>query len=75
MIERAIEFWRQHIILANLSHASGGFGLAVVLQQYLGGAPFLPVIVGWILLGFCWAMHLYAWSKGGVHSRQTAGPL
>lgn len=33
MIERAIEFWRQHIILANLSHASGGFGLGVVLQQ------------------------------------------
>jgi hypothetical protein len=64
-----------NIILANLSHASGDFGLAVVLQQYLGDTPFLPVVVGWLLLGFCLAMHVYAWSKGGVQLHQPARSL
>lgn len=47
MFEAATGFWPQHIILSNLSHAAGGFGLAIVLQRYLRGEPFLPVIVGW----------------------------
>jgi hypothetical protein len=63
MIEAALGFWSQHIILSNLSHAAGGFGLAVVLQRYLRGEPFLPVIVGWILLGFAIATHLYAFTR------------
>lgn len=53
MFHNAMEFWSQHILLANASHAAGGFGLAIVLQRYLGGKakkPFLPVIVGWVLL-------------------------
>ena len=60
MIEHAIQFWSQHVILANLTHAAGGFGLALVLQRHFGGRPFLPVIVGWLLLAFTIAVHLYA---------------
>lgn len=63
MFDRAMEFWSQHILLANLSHATGGFGLAVVLQRYLRGNPFVPVAVGWILLGFCLVTHLYALTR------------
>jgi len=63
MIEAAIEFWRENIILANLSHAVAGFGFAIVLQRYLRGEPFLPVVVGWVLLGFALVMHLYAFTR------------
>ena len=63
MIEHAIQFWSQHIILANLSHAALGFGLAVVLQRYLRGNSFVPVIVGWLLLAFALATHLYAFTR------------
>lgn len=63
MIDAAIAFWSQHIILSNLSHAAGGFGLAVILQRYLRGQAFLPVIVGWILLGIALVTHLYAFTR------------
>jgi len=60
MFQTAMEFWRNHIILANASHGAGGFGIALVLQRYLRGNPFLPVLVGWILIGFSVAMHVIA---------------
>ena len=63
MFDAAMAFWSQHIILSNLSHAAGGFGLAIILQRYLRGEPFVPVIVGWILLGFTLATHFYAFSR------------
>lgn len=66
MFQNAMEFWSQHILLANANHAAGGFGLAIVLQRYLGGKeskPFLPVIVGWILLAFCLVTHIYAFTR------------
>ena len=63
MFQHAIEFWSQHVLLANASHAAGGFGLAIVLQRYLGQQPFVPVIVGWILLAFCLLTHLYAFTR------------
>ena len=63
MMKTARAFWSRHIILANASHAAGGFGLALVLQHYLVGHPFLPVIVGWLLLAFCLVAHLYAWTR------------
>lgn len=63
MFQNAIEFWSRHIILANASHAAGGFGMALILQRYLAGKPFVPVWVGWLLLGFCVVTHLYAYTS------------
>ena len=63
MFQNAIEFWSQHVILANASHAAGGFGLAIILQRYFGSKPFLPVVVGWILLAFTLVTHLYAFTR------------
>ncbi len=63
MFETAMAYWSQHIILANASHAAGGFGLALILQRYLGGKPFLPVAVGWILLGFTVVTHAIAYAQ------------
>ncbi|MES2595760.1 MAG: hypothetical protein V4662_10515 [Verrucomicrobiota bacterium] len=56
---KPIEFWRQHILLANASHAAGGFGLAVVLQRHLTGKPAVKVL-GWLLLAFALVTHAIA---------------
>lgn len=62
MIDAAIAFWRENVVLSNGVHAALGFGLAIVLQRYIRGQPFVPVAVGWLLLGFALVMHAYAWS-------------
>lgn len=60
MFQNAIDFWSRHVILANASHAAGGFGLALILQRYFGNKPFVPVWIGWILLAFTIVTHLVA---------------
>jgi hypothetical protein len=60
MFEKQIELARRHIVLMNIAHAVGGFGLALLLQYYLSGNAFLPVLVGWILVAFTLIVHMYA---------------
>lgn len=62
-IQSAINFDRNHIMLTNASHLALGFGLALVLQQYIVGNAFLPVLVGWVLLGFGLIAHLVSWTS------------
>lgn len=62
MIEHAIEFWRQHVLLANLSHVALGLGLAFVFRRFIAGKRFVPHI-GWILLAFAVFTHLYAFTR------------
>lgn len=62
MIENALSYWGHHVVLANLSHAAGGFGIAVVLQRYLRGQPFVPAWIGWVLLAFCLVTHVLAFT-------------
>lgn len=45
--------------MTNLAHFAGGFGLALLLQHYLSGNSFLPVLVGWIFVVFSLTVHLY----------------
>ncbi len=60
-IDRPMEYWRHHILLANASHAAGGFGLALVLQRHLAGKPGLKVL-GWLLLAFTLVTHVIAFT-------------
>lgn len=62
-IKQAFEFDRRHIPLTNASHFSLGFGLAVLLQHYIAGSVFLPVVIGWILVAFSFVVHIYSWNK------------
>lgn len=64
-IQQGISYWSEHVLLANLSHLLGGFGLALVLQHYLVGNPFLPVIVGWLALAFSLITHFIAYTSKG----------
>lgn len=59
-IKHGLEFDRKHVLLNNANHLAGGFGLAVVLQNYLVGDPFLPVVIGWALIVFSAIVHLIA---------------
>jgi len=51
LFDRPMEYWRNHILLGNASHAAGGFGLALVLQRHLAGKPGMKTL-GWLLLAF-----------------------
>ena len=59
MFEKQIELARKHIVLVGVIHAIGGFGLALLLQYYISGNLFLPVIVGWILVALTIIGHIY----------------
>ena len=59
MLEKQIESARKHIVFVGLIHFIGGFGLALLLQYYLSGNAFLPVLVGWILVALTLIGHVY----------------
>lgn len=63
MFNKQIEFARKHIFLTASNHAAAGFGLALILQDYLVGNSFLPVSIGWILVVFSLMVHIWAWKK------------
>lgn len=64
-IKGALAFDRRHIILSNASHTALGFGVAVLLQEYMVGNAFVPVIVAWVLIIFGLIAHLRAWMNKG----------
>jgi len=57
------KFARRHIFLTSANHFVGGFGLAILLQHYLVGGAFLPVLIGWVLVAFMAAVHLYEFGR------------
>lgn len=63
MFEKEKKFARTHIILTATNHAAGGFGLAVILQHYFAGDPFIPVFIGWILFGYAAVVHIIEWTR------------
>lgn len=60
--KRVMEFARRHVVTTAAAHGAGGFGLALLLQYYLGGSAFAPVWIGWALLACAVAWHLSAWA-------------
>jgi hypothetical protein len=60
MFEKPINYWSKHIMLSSLSHAVGGFGVALLLQHYLVGNAFLPAMVGWLAVAFTLVTHFIA---------------
>ncbi len=77
MIENAIHFWSQYVILANIVHVSGGFAVALLLQRYISGKAFIPTWVLWALLIFAIAVHVIAFitpaSANGGDQRVVEG--
>lgn len=58
MFKNEKKFAQKHIILTSTNHFAGGFGLSLLLQHYVAGDAFLPVIVGWILVGYLVVVHI-----------------
>jgi hypothetical protein len=63
MYKEAVSFSRRHILLNSASHAVLGFGLAVLLQDYLVGDAFMAVWIAWVLVALGVIEHLYAWTR------------
>ncbi len=59
-IKNGFAFDRRHIMLTNASHAAIGFGIALLLQDWLAGNAFLSVWVGWALVVFSLVVHFVA---------------
>lgn len=62
-IKDALRFDRRHILMSNAAHVALGFGLAVLLQEYMAGDSFVPTIVAWVLIVLGLLEHVRAWTS------------
>ncbi|HZW61804.1 MAG TPA: hypothetical protein VFF04_06285 [Candidatus Babeliales bacterium] len=54
-------YFEQHQVLSHISHISLGFGIALLLQNYLKGNGFLPMSAGWAFVGIWLGIHILAY--------------
>ncbi len=57
LYHQSLDYFSKHPMANSLAHSAGGFGLAVVLQEYMGGGSFVPVWIGFILIVFSALVH------------------
>jgi len=62
-IQDAIRYDRKHIIMSNSAHVALGFGIAVLLQEYISGNAFISVWIAYILIVLGLIEHIRAWSS------------
>ncbi len=60
-IKGAIKYDKRHIIFSNFAHGIGGFGLALLLQDYFQGHAFISIYWGWFFIAVSALEHLIAW--------------
>lgn len=63
MFNKEMNFARNHIILNSLHHLLGGFGLAIILQNYFGSGVFFPVALAWIFVAFTVVVHAFEFTR------------
>lgn len=54
----AMRYFSSHVWANSIAHTAGGFGLAIILQQYFKGNTFLPLTVGVVLLALSVVIHV-----------------
>jgi hypothetical protein len=59
MLQKALAFARENVILTAVQHALGGFGVALLLQWYIQDTAFAPAWLGWVFVAFSVAIHIY----------------
>lgn len=60
---RSMNYFSKHPMLNSIAHSCGGFGLAIILQEYLKGNAFLPLGFGWILVLISVVIHIHSMMK------------
>lgn len=55
---KSVAYFSQHPILNSLAHAAGGFGLALLLQYYIQGTAFVPVVISGGLVAVSVVIHI-----------------
>jgi hypothetical protein len=63
IVQKSLSFFSKHPMLNSLAHAAGGFGLAVVIQQYMEQNSVVPVWIGWVLIVFSALIHFRSFAK------------
>ena len=58
LLKRSDKYFSYHPMINSWAHALGGFGLALIFQQYLKGDAFLPAWLGWAFIILSLLMHL-----------------
>ena len=59
-INQLIEYSSHHVILMNSAHFVLGFGIAVLVQQYVKGDSVVPMWIGWAGVLFGLIAHILA---------------
>lgn len=63
IFKNALTYFTMHPILNSIVHTAAGFGIALVLQYYLVGNPFVSVWVGWASIAFSAVVHVYSFMR------------
>lgn len=63
IIKKSLSFFSKHPMLNSVAHAAGGFGLAVVIQEYMAQNSVVPVWVGWVFIVFSALIHFRSFAK------------
>jgi hypothetical protein len=56
LYHRSLAYFSQHAFMNSLAHSAGGFGLAILLRNYLEGDMWM--YVAWAFIGFSVIVHL-----------------
>jgi len=63
LYNKSIQYFSKHPMLNSCTHFAVGFGIAIILQEYLHGDPFLSPMVGWALIIFSVIIHIRSLMK------------
>lgn len=61
--KRATRYFSRHVVLNSLAHMASGFGLALILQDFLRGDVFINPMVGWVLVALSLSIHVRSCMK------------
>lgn len=63
IFHKSLSYFSKHPMLNSLAHSAGGFGLAVVIQEYMAQNSVVPVWAGWVMIIFSALIHFRSLSK------------
>jgi|GEM_PF-916152 len=63
LFHNSLSYFTNHPMLNALAHSAGGFGLAVIIQEYTMGNSIIPVWVAWLFVALSTVIHIYSFQK------------
>jgi len=63
LYSKSLAYFSAHPILNSIAHFTGGFGLAILLQQFIKGHSLFSPWVAWVCLGVSIFIHMHSFMK------------